>query len=105
MNVNAPSFSAQTRTVDPSPAIRRIPLIAFGMALSLFFAVSFVLCVAGYLLLPGLPVYHSALSILLPGFKLGSWPHFFLGLAESVGWGWYVALVFGPLYNYFAARR
>jgi hypothetical protein len=48
---------------------------------------------------------HSALSIFLPGFKLLTWPDFFLGLVESIGWGWYVALVFGPLYNYFAARK
>lgn len=31
-------------------------------------------------------------------------PSFFLGLAESLAWGWYVALVFAPLYNFFAAR-
>jgi hypothetical protein len=33
-----------------------------------------------------------------------SWQTFLLGLAESYAWGWYIALVFGPLYNFFAAR-
>jgi len=79
-------------------------VVALGLSLSLFFAVSFVLCVLGYFVLPGLPIAHGALSIVLPGFELLSWPRFFLGLAESVAWGWYVALLFGPLYNFFAAR-
>ena len=41
---------------------------------------------------------------LLPGFTWLSWPSFLLGLAESFAYGWYIALVFGPLYNFFAAR-
>jgi hypothetical protein len=49
-------------------------------------------------------VLHEALAIPLPGFRLDSWPRFFVGLAESFAWGWYIALVFGPLYNRFAAR-
>ena len=81
-----------------------IPLFAFGMGLSVSLAITYVLCVLGYLFLPGLPIEHSALGIFLPGFTLLSWPAFFLGLAESFGWGWYVALVFVPLYNFFAAR-
>lgn len=87
-----------------SPEILRIPVGALGLSLSLFFAISFVLCVLGYFLLPGLPIAHGALSIVLPGFQLLSWPRFFLGLAESLAWGWYIALLFGPLYNFFAAR-
>jgi hypothetical protein len=63
--------------------------------------VSFVICILGYLLLPGFPVQHGSLSILLPGFELLSWRSFLLGLAESFVWGWYVALVFGSLYNFF----
>jgi 2TM family of unknown function (DUF5676) len=81
-----------------------IPLLALGMGLSVSLAITYVLCVLGYLFLPGLPIEHSALAIFLPGFTLLSWPSFFLGLVESFGWGWYVALVFGPLYNFFAAR-
>lgn len=88
----------------PTYQARTIPVLALGMGLSLFLAISYVLCVLGYLFLPSLPIAHSALSIFLPGFTLLSWPSFFLGLAESFGWGWYVALVFGPLYNFFAAR-
>ena len=41
---------------------------------------------------------------LLPGFAWLSWPSFFLGLIETFAYGWYVALVFGPFYNFFAGR-
>jgi hypothetical protein len=82
-----------------------IPVFALGMGLSLFLAISYVLCVLGFLFLPSLPISHSALTIFLPGFTLLSWPSFCLGLVESLGWGWYVALVFGPIYNFFAARK
>jgi hypothetical protein len=88
----------------PLPALRTIPVIAFGTSLSLFLAVSYVICVLGYLVWPGLPVEHAALSIFLPGFSLLSWQSFFLGLVESVAWGWYIALVFGAIYNVVAAR-
>ena len=88
----------------PAEAPRTIPVITLGIALSLFLAVSYVICVLGYLLLPELPVEHSALSIFLPGFTLLSWQSFFLGLAESAAWGWYVALVFGSIYNSEALR-
>jgi 2TM family of unknown function (DUF5676) len=85
--------------------LRTIPVVSFELSLSAFFAISFTLCVLGYLFLPDLPVAHGILMILLPGFILLSWPRFFLGLAESLAWGWYIALVFGLLYNYFVARK
>lgn len=91
--------------VQTSTSTRAVPIIAFGMSLSLFFAFSFVLCIIGYLIIPGLPVKHEALSSFLPGFELLSWRTFLIGLAESYAWGWYIALVFGGIYNFFANRR
>lgn len=88
----------------PTGRASTIPVLALGMGLSLFLVISYVLCVVGYLLFPGLPIDHAALAIFLPGFTLLSWPRFLLGLLESFGWGWYVALIFGPLFNFFAAR-
>jgi 2TM family of unknown function (DUF5676) len=85
------------------PAARMIPVLALGMALSLFLAISYVICITSYLVLPGLPI-NDMLSIFLPGFELLSWQDFFLGLVESFAWGWYVALIFAPLYNFFALR-
>lgn len=85
-------------------APRTIPVVALGMALSLFLAFSYVICVIGYLLFPGLPIDHAALAIFLPGFTLLTWGTFFLGVVESLFWGWYTALIFGPLFNFFVAR-
>ena len=81
-----------------------IPIVTFGLSLSLFFVISYLICIAGYLLFPGFPVQHAALSIFLPGFELLSWRSFCLGMAESFIWGWYIALVFGSLYNFFGRR-
>jgi hypothetical protein len=72
-----------------------------GLSLSTFFAISYVICIMGYLLMPDFPVQHEALSIFLPGFKLLSWQSYLLGLIESFAWGWYIAAVFVPLYNFF----
>jgi hypothetical protein len=88
---------------DVGPA-GAIPIVTLGLSLSLSFVVSYVICIAGYLLLPGFPVQHAALSIFLPGFELLSWRSFCLGTAESFIWGWYIALVFGALYNFIGRR-
>jgi hypothetical protein len=80
----------------------RLPVIALGMSLGLFLAVTFVLCVGFDLLFPKMAMYQTWLK-LLPGFTWLSWPSFFLGLIESFAYGWYIALVFAPLFNFFAA--
>jgi hypothetical protein len=89
--------------MDNQPT-RRIPIVPFGLALSAFFAVTFTICILGYLFVPIGEVQHESLSIFLPGFKLLTWGSFFLGLIESIIWGWYIALVFGPIYNVCVAR-
>jgi hypothetical protein len=79
-------FTDVTGVERRGPQSRRIPVIAFGQALSSFFILSYTLCILGYLLLPGLPVDHAALGIFLPGFTLLSWHTFFLGVIESFIW-------------------
>jgi hypothetical protein len=83
---------------------RTIPVVALGLSLAVFFVISYIACIALYLVAPTWVANHAMLSLLLPGFELLSWPSFFLGLAESFGYGWYIALVFAPLYNYFVAK-
>jgi uncharacterized membrane protein len=100
---NAPGQS-RGRISPTIHSVRTIPVLALGMSASLFFVISYVICVIGYLLFPALPIQHAALAIFLPGFELLSWGTFFLGLIESFAYGWYVALIFGPLYNFFALR-
>ena len=81
--------------------ISSLSIKRLGLSLSAFFAISYVICIMGYLLMPDFPVQHEALAIFLPGFKLLSWQSYFLGLIESFAWGWYIAAVFAPLYNFF----
>jgi anaerobic C4-dicarboxylate transporter len=51
-------------------AVRRIPVVALAWSLSVFFAISFLLCFIGYYVLPDLPEAHEALSIILITFSL-----------------------------------
>lgn len=81
----------------------RIPVVALGMSLGLFLAITYMICIAFDLMFPGMAMYQTWLK-LLPGFTWLSWPSFLLGLVESFAYGWYVALVFGPLFNVCAAR-
>ena len=81
----------------------RIPVAALGLSLGIFFLITFALCVGYDLLFPGQAMYQSWLR-LLPGFTWLSWQSFGLGLVETFLYGWYVALIFAPLFNFFAAR-
>lgn len=87
----------------PPRAVPRIPVFALGMSLGLFLSLTFVLCVVFDLWFPQHAMY-QAWQRLLPGFTWLTWPSIFLGLVETFAYGWYVALVFGPFYNFFAAR-
>lgn len=98
------NINTETQASSQPSVFRTVPVVTLGMSLSLFFALSFVLCVLGYLVMPGLPVRHEALALFLPGFELLTWQGFVIGLAESYAWGWYIALVFGSIYNFFARR-
>lgn len=80
---------------------RRLSVVVLGTSLSAFLAISFLLCVVLGLLVPGLPMPWLQF---LPGVTWLTWPSLLLGLAESVGYAWYVALVFVPLFNATSAR-
>lgn len=80
--------------------VPRIPILAFGTSLGIFLSVTYVLCVGFDLLFPGQAMYQTWLR-LLPGFTWLTWQSFLLGLVESFAYGWYVALIFGPLFNIF----
>ena len=81
-----------------------ISVVAFGISLSAFLAVSYALCILFYVLFPGSAEQHVVLSLFLPWLKVLALPGFLLGLAASVVCGWYITLIFCPLYNYFTAR-
>lgn len=79
----------------------RLPLFAVGMSLGLFLAVTFTLCVAFDLLFPAYAM-NSSWGMLLPGFKWLSVTSFVIGLLEAYIYGWYIAIVFVPIYNWFS---
>lgn len=80
-----------------------LSLKAAGHASSLFAAITFTLCVLFDLAFPERAMYQTW-QALLPGFEWISWRSYFIGLLESYGYGWYVTLIWIPLYNVFASR-
>ena len=82
---------------------RSVSFSAVGHATSLFLAISFVVCVAGDLVMPAHEM-HSAWERLLPGFAWLTRGSFFLGLVESYAYGWYFTLIWVPLYNVLSTR-
>jgi hypothetical protein len=87
----------------PSAARAAIPIRVFGISLSAFLALSFVLCVLLGLVAPGWGMHQPWLQF-FPGFVWLTPGSVLLGLAESVAYAWYVALVFGGLFNLVATR-
>ena len=81
----------------------RVSLLSVGHATSIFLALTFSFCVAWDLALPELAMY-GAWQDLLPGFEWLSIKSFLFGMIEAYGYGWYFALVWVPLYNYFVTR-
>ena len=81
-----------------------ISLVAAGHASSVLLAITFTLCVAFDLVFPEMAMYQVWLK-LLPGFEWLSWKSFFLGLAESYGYGWYFTFIWVPIYNLATSRQ
>jgi hypothetical protein len=83
--------------------IGRLAIVPLGLSLGSFFAITYVVCVLFGIFVSDRGM-HQLLAQLLPGFTWITWPSFFLGLVWSFIYGWYVAVVFVPLFNFFAAR-
>ncbi len=83
--------------------IHKLAITPLGMTLGTFLAITFAICVAFDLLFPSHAMYPAWIK-LFPGVTWISWPSFALGLVESFAYGWYVALIFVPLYNYFRGK-
>ena len=66
--------------------------------------ISYVLCVLLGLIMPGGGLHQPWLQF-LPGFVWLTLPSFLLGLVEVIAYGWYTALIFAPLFNFFVAHR
>jgi hypothetical protein len=77
--------------------------VALGHAASLFLAIAFTLCVLFDLAFPAHAMY-AAWSKLFPGFEWISRRSYLVGFAESYGYGWFFALLWAGLYNFFVGR-
>ncbi len=82
---------------------KRISLGVIGHATSFFLAITYVLCLGFDLVFPGHTMY-EAWQKLLPGFEWLTLKGFLIGLVESYAYGWYIALVWVPLHNFFLKR-
>lgn len=78
----------------------KIPALA--NSLGGLFLISYLLCIGFGLLVPEEMRMWTAWAPLLPGFEWLTWSGFLIGGIESYAYGWYVAIVFVPLYRWFA---
>ena len=82
-----------------------LQITTLGHALSLFLAISYLLCVAFGLLAPARFHMHEAWEPLLPGFEWLTLSGFIFGLIGSYLYGWYIAIIFVPLYRWVERRQ
>lgn len=85
-------------------AVTRLAIVPLGLSLGTFFVITYVLCVLFGIFVSDRGM-HQLLAQLLPGFTWITWPSFFIGLFWSFVYGWYVAVVFAPLFNFFSAWK
>ena len=85
------------------PTSLRLSIVPVGLSLGTFFVITYLLCIL-FGLLVSVQGIHQLLPMLLPGFTWLTWPSFLLGLVWAFAFGWYIAIVFAPIYNFFAAR-
>jgi hypothetical protein len=81
--------------------VHSLRILPVGNSLSLLLLVSYLLCVGFGLLVPGQMRMYEAWAPLLPGFEWLTWSGFLIGMAEAYLYGWYIAIVFVPLYRWF----
>jgi len=81
------------------PRLPRIPVLVLGLSLSIFLALTYLLCALFLALFPDMPVSHSFLGLFVPWFKSLDWYDLLNGLIEAIVDGWYIAAVFGTLFD------
>lgn len=80
-----------------------IPIVPLAWSLGLFLAILYTICVLFDLAFPSQSM--TALwAPLLPWVEGISLSSYALGVAETLIYGWLVALIFAPLFNFFAGR-
>ena len=78
-------------------------IVVLGHTVSLFLAISYLLCVSLGLLLPKYQMY-EAWAPLLPGFEWLTLTGFIFGLVGSYAYGWLIAVLWVPINEFFERR-
>jgi hypothetical protein len=81
--------------------IRQLPLVPLGLSVSIFFVITYVLCILSGLIVPDWSMHQPWLQF-FPGFEWLTVKGFIIGFVEAVLYGWYAAFLFGWLFNFFA---
>ncbi len=84
--------------------MRTLNLLVVTWSLAIFSSVTFVVCVVYGLIVPESLHMREFLEVVLPGFKWGNLPSYFIGLVESFLYGTYTGLVYVPIYNFINRR-
>tara|TARA_R110000823_G_scaffold171736_1_gene304070 strand:- start:388 stop:669 length:282 start_codon:yes stop_codon:yes gene_type:complete len=87
---------------NSSTPVTQLRVAPLGNTLSLLLVISYLLCVGFGLLAPAQMRMYEAWAPLLPGFEWLTWTGFFIGLVEVYLYGWYIAVLFVPLYRLFS---
>jgi len=85
--------------------MKRLPFWPVAWTLAVFFAVVFTLDILAGLLFPNWYVMQNLYELLLPGYTFITWGTYFLGLVEIFIGGILTAVIFVPIWNFFAARE
>lgn len=83
---------------------QRLSIATLGLSLGAFLAISFLACIALGLIVPDGGMHKPWLQF-LPGFEWLTWRGTFSGLVWTQIYAWYVAVVFGGIFNAVAGWR
>lgn len=81
----------------------RVNIRQLGLSLTTFFVVTYALCIALGLVVPDWEMHKPWLQF-FPGFEWLTFQGVLIGLVESVVYAWYVAVLFGWLFNSLGSR-
>ena len=84
--------------------MKPLPLLPVAWTLAVSAAIFFAIDNLAGALLPDWWVMQRAWELVLPDFTFGSWGGFAVGLVESFVGGFLTAVIFVPIYNFFAGR-
>lgn len=90
--------------MSSSHQIPEVPIVQLGLALSIFFVATYGLCIALGVFWPDWELHQPWLQF-FPGFEWLTLRRFLIGLAESIVYAWYVAIVLGGSFNLLRSRR